>query len=259
MRGCDRVPRHDAQALGAFACVSGPVGEARSSVGRSGVTAWSGRPAHALPHAAHCLGHWVQTDEVQRAKEWQIRLESENHAVSRQAEAQVLTSPPPSTPSPFLACPSLRSVAAVPDVLKARKQPTPAHTHARTHARGVAAVAEAHGARAARAGNAAGATAAEISPLACVPQPPLTACAARWCQHAARLTCCAGRRGGRAARAQAARAAGREPRRAAALAQPHDRPRSEAGWSAHSKRRTHGRAQPRRHRARRTPECAALR
>jgi peptidyl-prolyl isomerase H (cyclophilin H) len=32
----------------------------------------------------------VQTDEVQRAKEWQIRLESENHAVSRQAEAQVL-------------------------------------------------------------------------------------------------------------------------------------------------------------------------
>ena len=76
----------------------------------------------------------MQTDEVQRAKEWQIRLESENHAVSRQAEAQVLTSPPPSTPSPFLACPSLRSVAAVPDVLKARQQPTPAHTHARTHA-----------------------------------------------------------------------------------------------------------------------------
>ena len=137
MCGCDRVPRHDAQALGAFACVRGPVGEARSSVGRSGVTDWSGRPAHALAHAAHCLGHWVQTDEVQRAKEWQIRLESENHAVSRQAEAQVLTSPSAFNPltlpgMPVLALCRRRASCAL---RPASSPPRPTRTHARTHAR----------------------------------------------------------------------------------------------------------------------------
>ena len=49
----------------------------------------------------------MQTDEVQRAKEWQIRLESENHAVSRQAEAQVLTFPSAFNPLPLPGMPVL--------------------------------------------------------------------------------------------------------------------------------------------------------
>jgi hypothetical protein len=107
MRGCDRVPRHDAQALGAFACVRGPVGEARSSVGRSGVTDGLVRPTSARTRSRGALLGRVQTDEVQRAKEWQIRLESENHAVSRQAEAQVLTPPSPFNPLPLPGMPVL--------------------------------------------------------------------------------------------------------------------------------------------------------
>jgi hypothetical protein len=130
MRGCNRIPRHDAQALGAFACVSGPVGEARSSVGRSGVTADQRTPSRgALPRPLGADRRGAAREGV--ADPPRVG-EPRGLAPGRGAGAH--TPPPPSTPSPSLACPSLRSVAAVPDVVKGLQAAHPG-PHARTHAR----------------------------------------------------------------------------------------------------------------------------
>jgi hypothetical protein len=137
MRRCDRIPRHDAQALGAFACVSGPVGEARSSVGRCGRTDWSGRPLSARTHAAALLGGCRPTRCSARRSG---RSASSRRTTRSRARPRRRHSPPPlrltGMPLPVPGMPVLalcrRRASCAPK--PASSPPRPTRTHARTHA-----------------------------------------------------------------------------------------------------------------------------